>query len=121
MDVATSGLEGVREASDVGVEVVDHAHARVVGALPERLDVRQRLPRCRAVAVEPRGRDVERPLGVLVPELQARNLAEPRRRLPKLSHPLPPRQRLAHPTQLEGGVPPSTLVLDDTGEMRTCL
>ena len=51
VDAAAAGLERVPETVDVSVQVVDHPHPRVVGALPQLLDLGQRLPRLGPVVV----------------------------------------------------------------------
>ncbi len=86
VDMAAARLERGSEAGHVRVEVVDHAHPRIVGTLPERLDLGDVLPRFRPVAVKTRRRRVERALRVSVGELEPCNLTEPPRRLRELGH-----------------------------------
>ena len=58
------------------VEIVDHAHARLVRAVAERLDVRKTAPGLLPVTHQAPGRGVERSRHVRVRELQPSDLAE---------------------------------------------
>ena len=77
-------------------------HLDLVRAVPQRLDVREPLPRRLAIRAQPVGRGVERRLRVRVAELSARDLAEARRGLRELGHRTPRASAVARCTTRTG-------------------